>query len=261
MDHKKRKFGLKLLSIVTVCYNAEVYIGDLLQSLDEVKQGFIEHIVIDGLSKDSTVKKLEAFRNNIDVLVSEPDNGIYDAMNKGASLATGKFIWFVNADDRIFVDNFSLLIYFIKNNLDCSGFAGHLRLCDANFRTLGVAKPSRWRVRYLFTTPYKHPAFICDRRVFLDLGGFNSDLKTAADYLFMTRYCRVHDSNTLFLPFVISEFRKVGVTGHTNELTNPHEVRDVLLSVVRYHWAASFLLCCRVFYKTLRNFFKAWFLK
>jgi len=90
----------KLITVVTVVYNAKSLIDKTLDSVcSQTFRDQIEYIVIDGSSKDGTLEILQARQNELDLLVSEPDKGIYDAMNKGARLATGRFINFMNAGD------------------------------------------------------------------------------------------------------------------------------------------------------------------
>lgn len=89
------------LSIVTICYNAELYIEKTIQSILKNKPDWVEYIIIDGASKDKTMDIVDRFQNDIDLIKSETDKGIYDAMNKGQSLAKGEFINFMNAGDCI----------------------------------------------------------------------------------------------------------------------------------------------------------------
>src|SRR5579872_5446317 len=88
-----------LLSVITVCMNARETIGEALASIHGQSYRSVEHIVIDGASRDGTVEVLQAHRAGISRLVSEPDEGLYFAMNKGIALATGEFLGFLNADD------------------------------------------------------------------------------------------------------------------------------------------------------------------
>lgn len=94
----------KLISIVTVCYNAQNCLEKTIQSIISQKFSDKEYIVIDGNSKDNTSLIFQKYRSDIDVLISEKDNGIYNAMNKGIDLATGEWIIFMNAGD-MFVNN------------------------------------------------------------------------------------------------------------------------------------------------------------
>ncbi|MDD7437512.1 MAG: glycosyltransferase family 2 protein [Bacteroidales bacterium] len=91
--------GTKRISVVTICYNAYEELQHTLKSVAVQDYPHIEYIVVDGASKDDSHKLFEEYRAHIDVLISEPDNGIYDAMNKGIKVATGDYICFMNAGD------------------------------------------------------------------------------------------------------------------------------------------------------------------
>jgi glycosyltransferase involved in cell wall biosynthesis len=86
------------ISVITVCFNSQSSIERSLQSVVDQQWPEVEHIVIDGGSTDGTLQILERFRPHLAVLVSEPDKGIYDAMNKGLARATGEIVCFLNAD-------------------------------------------------------------------------------------------------------------------------------------------------------------------
>jgi glycosyltransferase involved in cell wall biosynthesis len=90
------------LSIITITYNAEQFLERTIQSiLAQTDQDF-EYIIVDGKSKDNTLKIASTYKNRVNQLISEPDKGLYDAMNKGLKTATGDFVWFINAGDEIF---------------------------------------------------------------------------------------------------------------------------------------------------------------
>lgn len=99
-NHPTPKF-----SIITVTYNAEATVEDTIQSVIAQTYRHIEYIVIDGASKDRTLSIVEKYRNSITHLVSEPDKGLYDAMNKGIRLATGDYLCFLNAGDSFHEDD------------------------------------------------------------------------------------------------------------------------------------------------------------
>jgi glycosyltransferase involved in cell wall biosynthesis len=90
-----------LISIITITYNAEQFLERTIQSiLAQTDQDF-EYIIVDGKSKDGTLAIAEKYKSRVNKLISEPDNGLYDAMNKGLKNATGDFVWFMNAGDEI----------------------------------------------------------------------------------------------------------------------------------------------------------------
>jgi glycosyltransferase involved in cell wall biosynthesis len=92
-------------SVITVTYNAEKTLEDTIQSVISQNYHHIEYIIIDGASKDGTMKIVERYRDKIHIVVSEPDNGLYDAMNKGMRLATGDYLCFLNAGDCFHEDD------------------------------------------------------------------------------------------------------------------------------------------------------------
>ncbi|AJI54434.1 glycosyltransferase like 2 family protein [Francisella philomiragia] len=126
MDREDIKF-----TVITVCYNSEKTIQRTLQSIKDQTYKNIEYIIIDGGSTDKTLDIINNYKDIVDILISEPDNGIYDAMNKGIKLATGDYIGFLNSDDYytndIFEEYNKALIkeivdyiysdtYFVRNN-------------------------------------------------------------------------------------------------------------------------------------------------
>ena len=88
-----------LISIITVTYNAGKFIGKTLQSLAAQTFNDYEYVVVDGCSKDNTLEFVRSFNHNNKTIVTEPDNGLYDAMNKGLRLAKGEYVLFLNAGD------------------------------------------------------------------------------------------------------------------------------------------------------------------
>ncbi|MBR1538500.1 MAG: glycosyltransferase, partial [Bacteroidales bacterium] len=94
------------ISVVTICYNARNVVEKTILSVVGQTYGNLEYLIIDGASKDGTMTVIDRYRERIETtgrIVSEPDKGLYDAMNKGIRLATGQWILFMNADD-VFVD-------------------------------------------------------------------------------------------------------------------------------------------------------------
>lgn len=99
-NHPTPKF-----SVITVCYNAEATLEDTIQSVISQTYHHLEYIIVDGASKDRTMDIVNRYRERISVVVSEPDKGLYDAMNKGIRLATGDYLCFLNAGDSFHEDD------------------------------------------------------------------------------------------------------------------------------------------------------------
>jgi glycosyltransferase involved in cell wall biosynthesis len=89
------------VSVITVCYNAEEFIENAINSVLKQTYENLEYIIIDGASKDNTVSIINKYKSRITFFLSEPDNGMYEAMNKGIKAATGDVLYFLNSDDDI----------------------------------------------------------------------------------------------------------------------------------------------------------------
>jgi glycosyltransferase involved in cell wall biosynthesis len=117
------------ISIITVCYNAETVLEGTLLSVLNQTYPHIDYIVVDGKSKDGTVSMIERYAHRLSCWISEPDQGIYDAMNKGQRLATGDFVWFINAGDRFFAsDTVEKAVALLHDDTDA--FYGDVMLVD-----------------------------------------------------------------------------------------------------------------------------------
>lgn len=204
------------LTVITVCRNARDTIEQALSSIQRQSFSPVEHIVIDGASDDGTLDVLKARRQGIAQLVSEPDNGLYYAMNKGIALATGDFVGFLNADD-IYGDAEALSR--IARALDTSG-------ADAAYGDLVYVRqndPSAV-VRYWRSGPYAagriergwmpaHPTFFVRTSLLHKLDGFDTRYRFQADYELMVRLFLKERIASTYVPEVLVRMR---AGGHTN---------------------------------------------
>lgn len=108
---KKSRSNQPLVSVITVVRNDEQHIEATIKNVIQQSYANIEYIVIDGASTDNTLKIVKQHNDYIAYWLSEPDNGIYDAMNKGLQAATGDYVWFINSGDRIFTDETAILVF------------------------------------------------------------------------------------------------------------------------------------------------------
>ncbi|GFE58470.1 glycosyltransferase family 2 protein [Geobacter sp. AOG1] len=174
------------ISIVSVCLNAERHIGQMLETVSAQTWHDVEHIVIDGGSSDNTlgIVRDAANRNQNLHWISEPDNGISDAMNKGLELATGEVVGFLHADDY-YPDNEVLgrVVRAFENNPETEWLSGGIHHVDGGGRIIRVLPVRRWSFRRLLRGNILfHPATFIRRSVFKTVGGFDTTLRFAMDY-------------------------------------------------------------------------------
>lgn len=145
-SHPSPKF-----SVITVTYNAEKVLEDTVQSVISQTYHHVEYIIIDGASKDGTLEIVNRYRDRIHQLVSEPDKGLYDAMNKGIALATGDYLCFLNAGDSFHEDDtLQKMVHSINGNELPDILYGETALVDAErhflrMRRLSAPETLNWK--------------------------------------------------------------------------------------------------------------------
>ncbi len=175
------------ISIITVALNSETYLEQTITSVINQSYKHIEYIIIDGGSHDNTLRIIKKYEARIDHWISEPDDGIADAMNKGLALASGDYILFLHSDDYLL--NATVLeraSAFLQRKFDLYIFSVFLK----NENSKGKS-----RIKSLgFWTNFKmgscHQGQLCSKKVFDELGGFNTSFKIAMDYDFILRSSR-----------------------------------------------------------------------
>jgi glycosyltransferase involved in cell wall biosynthesis len=178
-----------LVSIVVATYNAEDHIEAFLESFRKHQNKHCELIIVDGKSSDRTV---ELITKNIDIvnrLISEPDNGIYDAWNKGIMLSSGEWIMFLGADDRLCEDAIeeykNLLDTYTLGDIDYVSAKVHM--IDSQNQKLDVVG-DKWRwPKFKYKMTVAHSGSLHSRKFFEKYGFFNSDFKIVGDYELLLR--------------------------------------------------------------------------
>jgi len=187
------------ISIITISFNAKATIEKTLQSVANQLYKNIEHIIVDGGSKDNTLEICNSF-SHVSKIISEPDKGVYDAFNKGLKLATGNVVGFLNADD-IFYDYNSvkeIVDAFSKNNTDI--VYGNLDYINEDGKV----------VRNWISKSYKkglikkawmpaHPTFYCKKEVYDRLGLYNDSFKIGGDFELCLRFLEVNKVPSFYL--------------------------------------------------------------
>jgi glycosyltransferase involved in cell wall biosynthesis len=184
-----RKYQKMKISIITVCYNAVSTIESSIRSVIEQDYEDVEYLVIDGGSKDGTVNLIKSHLPQIQCFISEPDLGIYDALNKGIAKATGDIIGILHAND-LFADKHTLSIV-AKNFKEQQADAVYGDLVFLNNKQQIVRKwLSRSCKRYLLELGWMppHPAIFIKKSIFDRFGNYRLDFGTAADYELILRF-------------------------------------------------------------------------
>lgn len=201
------------VSIVTVARNAAATIGDTMRSVAAQSHEDLEHLVIDGGSNDDTVAIALNLATSRTRLISEPDEGLYDAMNKGVALATGNLIGFLNADDFFCRTDAIALISATAANVDAvSASVAIVAAQDpARLRRSYPSGPfARWMLRFGHMPP--HPGFYASRAAFVTVGKFDPTIRIGADFEWMVRFFKGDILRARQIPETIVTVRDGGLS-------------------------------------------------
>jgi glycosyltransferase len=206
------------ISIITPTYNSESTIGDTLRSVCEQSFSDFEHIIIDNKSNDRTLDIVNSYRSKSNlIVVSEKDNGLYNAMNKGIKLATGDIIGIINSDDFYSSDKVFLIINDIFSlNSDIQGIYGDLDYIsrkDKNkvvrYWKAGEFKESKLNNGWIMP----HPTVFLRKEVYDGFDkAFREDLSLAADYEFLFRLIKIKKINFFYIKEVLVKMREGGLS-------------------------------------------------
>lgn len=200
------------VSIITVCYNSAKTIKDTIESVKKQTHSDIEYIVIDGGSTDSTREILNSYFDVIDILVSEKDQGIYDAMNKGLALATGELVGILNSDD-VLADS-SIIARVVDASKNVDGVYG-----DVGFYNFTLTKKTRhYSSRYFHKSKFSrgfmpaHPSCYLKKELIKRVGFYSLDYKIAADFDYLVRAFSLSNSSFHYMQEEVVKMREGGVS-------------------------------------------------
>ncbi len=199
------------ISIITITYNSEETLEDTIKSVISQSYKNIEYIIIDGGSTDGTMDIVNKYKDFISTIVSEPDKGIYDAMNKGVERATGDLVGILNSDD------------FYANDTVLQNIANKIGKNDGIYADLVYVDRVNTDkiIRYWKSKEYKegsflkgwmppHPTFFIRKEIYNKYGNYNLSLKSAADYELMLRLIHKEKISITYLPEIITKMRVGG---------------------------------------------------
>ncbi|TVP76135.1 MAG: glycosyltransferase [Puniceicoccaceae bacterium] len=205
------------ISVITVSYNSAATIVDTVESVLGQTHAEVEYLLMDGGSTDATLAKLEPYRERIDVLVSEPDGGMYAAMNKGIARATGDVVAILNSDD-IYADAGVLArvaACFAESDADC--VYGDLHYVSPDLQRV----VRNWVSGAYQAGQFKrgwhppHPSFFVKAALYQAHGGFQTELRIAADFEFMLRVLEKEGQRAAYLPEVLVKMRTGGASNRS----------------------------------------------
>lgn len=201
------------VSIITVVYNNVITLGETIESVLQQDYIDIEYIIVDGNSTDGTVELIKSYNNRIHKFVSEKDNGLYDAINKGIKMASGDVIGLLHSDDLFFCTSaVSQIVEAFQQNVVDSVYA------DLHY----VDKIDTWKVvrnwrsgnyqreRFLRGWMPPHPTFYVKRSIYEAYGLYDTEFKSAADYELMLRYLYKYSISTYYIKNILVKMRVGG---------------------------------------------------
>lgn len=195
------------VTVITVCFNAEKHIEQTIKSVINQKDCDIEYIVIDGASTDKTLSIIKQYETKITTWISEADDGIADAMNKGVELATGDYLMFLNADDYFQTPNaIAVATSYMEENKD-------IYIYDTIFlkKEGGIRRHSGSFSKKINFKGICHQGVLCKRDLFQKIGGFDASFKICMDYDFFMRAYQ-YGATGQYINKVLSVMRDGGIS-------------------------------------------------
>ncbi|ADE35629.1 glycosyltransferase family 2 protein [Methanohalophilus mahii] len=201
---------LPLISIVTVCLNSETYLKRTIESILNQSYTNIEYIIIDGGSTDGTIATIKKYEDSITKWVSEPDDGIYDAMNKGIAMSKGEIIYFLNSGDYLYDKSvlYRVATHFLNPRV--MGVYGNVEIKDdrGNKRIRG----SEVNYNNLLYKRICHQALFVRKKLFNELGEFSTYLKLSSDHEFIVKCIKQYKENFVYFNETIAFYMSGGAT-------------------------------------------------
>lgn len=217
------------ISIITATFNSGATLRDTMESVLSQNYTDYEHIIVDGCSKDNTidiVRELEPRYEGRLKWVSEPDRGIYDAMNKGVAMATGDVVGILNSDD--FYSSSDILMHVDREIHDVDAVYGDIHYVNDSdihkcVRYYSSKSFRRWKMRLGFMPA--HPSFYCRRTVYSRFGLFDTDFRVAADFEQLLRLIFI---NRIFIKYLPLDFVTMRTGGASTSGFQSHKkiIRD-----------------------------------
>ena len=201
------------ISLISISFNSENTISKTFQSVKNQSFNNYEYLLIDGASIDGTLN-IAKNQDHILKIISEPDSGIYDAINKGIKNSTGEIIGFLNSDDTFYDEN-SLKYIADAFDKDTDCVFGDLIYTDINEKIKRIWRGSAFK-KGAFKKGWMpaHPTFYCRRSVYEKLGLYDDSFKIAGDFDLMLRFLEKHDIRSKYIPKTLVNMKVGGASNN-----------------------------------------------
>jgi glycosyltransferase involved in cell wall biosynthesis len=234
-----------LFSIITVVYNGEKHLQQTIDSVYNQTYKNIEYIIIDGGSTDSTLDIIENNKSKIDKWISEPDDGLYDAMNKGVALASGDLVGTINSDDWYESNALELVLNAFLKHPSKKLFHADKRCIELNGDThIKKAKKSVFLLKY-HAMLYNHPTMFIHKDIYKTVK-YNTQLKSLSDYQLTLEVYLKQPEVFYYLPEVISNFRLGGISAKISIIDSLNENYRARRNAGMSFLGATFAYCFRI---------------
>ncbi len=206
------------ISIITATKNSEASLETCIKSVINQNYGDIEYIIVDNCSTDNTLDIAKSYVDDIARIISEPDNGIFDAMNKGIKLASGDIIGFLHSDDFYAQNNVVETVVQKFANDNCQAVYADLQYVSRKNNNRIIRK---WKAGNYTKASFAkgwmppHPTFFVKRECYLKFGLYNTDYQIASDYELMLRFLHKHNISCSYINEVLVKMQ-VGGTSNRN---------------------------------------------
>lgn len=210
-----------LISIITVVYNNATGIAKTMRSVLEQSYKHIEYIIIDGGSTDGTLEIINQYASGVKKIVSEPDKGIYDAMNKGLKLATGELIGIINSGDFYEPTAVQEVVDVYSKESNYAVYHGILRVFSTDEQLLYIIGNTD---NFLPTGMIQHPTCFVKKDVYTTQGLFSLDYRSSSDYEFMLRL-RKNNAQFKFIESILANFYEGGISSNAAAMIETLNIR------------------------------------
>jgi glycosyltransferase involved in cell wall biosynthesis len=230
------------VSVITACFNSEQFIEETIQSVLDQSYPDIEYIIIDGNSVDGTMEIVKGYEDRISKIISEPDEGVYDAMNKGIKNATGDIIYFLNSGDHLHSqDTVSKIVERFSDHSIVAVY-GNVRMIGQKGTKKNV-RGCRVTLNSLLYRRICHQALFVRKKLFDELGLFSPELKLSADHEFIVKALKKYPEELVYMDETLAEYRDEGMSCRQMTRTKIEDLGIIAKNYDRMHYLFGVVIC------------------